>query len=276
MTHRAGDPEDDWQYPGSVAIPASANWRTAEVSIDREDDWDAAVVFFRYRYVPCSYTDIYKDEPSPAYCICRCDKACSQSGFDACHLAEVTGVLVDDVYLFEASTPTELATLDYPYVELVPGGLGGPGEFFPDPRIEAYRPGGQDEIIERLTDVEEPVKRLESESFMELVGTPQIEVCAASCTSAPPPDNPCSGNIVSEDRPYEPSSQLDSYCAADFNNDGWVNGQDLTTLLGDWGQAESIADINCDGNVNGLDLSVLLGYWGACNPTAGLIAPPNL
>lgn len=276
MTHKAGEAADRWQYPGSVSIPASANWRTAELSIDREDDWDAAVVFFRYRYVPCGYTNIYKGQPYPAYCICRCDKACWSPGFEACHYAEVTGVLVDDVYLFEASSPTELETLESPYVELEPEGISRLDEFFPDPRFEIYRPGGQDEIIERLTHVDEPVKRFEQEFFMQLVSKTQTEVCASTCASDDPPDSPCTGDIVEEDRPYRPSTQLESSCVADFNNDGWINGQDLTILLGDWGQKDSIADINCDGAIDGADLTIMLGKWGPCDPAAGLVALPNI
>jgi hypothetical protein len=53
----------------------------------------------------------------------------------------------------------------------------------------------------------------------------------------------------------------DGCVAADLNCDGFVNGNDLGILLGQWGAAGS-ADLNRDGIVNGTDLGVLLGAWG--------------
>jgi hypothetical protein len=50
--------------------------------------------------------------------------------------------------------------------------------------------------------------------------------------------------------------------AADFNCDGTVNGNDLTTLLAQWGGSGS-SDLNGDGVVNGIDLSSLLASWGS-------------
>lgn len=49
----------------------------------------------------------------------------------------------------------------------------------------------------------------------------------------------------------------------DFNGDGFVDGGDLGTLLGEWGPAGGygIADLNCDGTVDGADLGTLLGDW---------------
>ncbi len=47
---------------------------------------------------------------------------------------------------------------------------------------------------------------------------------------------------------------------ADFNNDGLVNGDDLGTLLGNWG-AFGVGDLNFDGVVDGDDLGTLLGAW---------------
>ena len=51
----------------------------------------------------------------------------------------------------------------------------------------------------------------------------------------------------------------------DLNEDGLVNGTDLTILLGSWGDCPSsgacIADLNDDGVVNGTDLTILLGNW---------------
>ncbi len=47
----------------------------------------------------------------------------------------------------------------------------------------------------------------------------------------------------------------------DLNGDGFVGGDDLATLLAQWG-TDGAADINQDGVVNGADLAVLLANWG--------------
>jgi protocatechuate 3,4-dioxygenase beta subunit len=56
------------------------------------------------------------------------------------------------------------------------------------------------------------------------------------------------------------------FCAADFNEDGAVDGEDLTQLLGNWGTSDRTTDINGDDLVDGQDLSTLLGDWGVCSP----------
>jgi len=62
---------------------------------------------------------------------------------------------------------------------------------------------------------------------------------------------------------YEWSS---SGCEGDLNDDGVVNGDDLGTLLGQWGACVGCpSDFNCSGVVDGDDLGTLLGYWGECN-----------
>jgi hypothetical protein len=56
-------------------------------------------------------------------------------------------------------------------------------------------------------------------------------------------------------------------CVEDLNDDGFINGQDLGILLGNWGTCSSSpcnGDFNQDGFVNGQDLGVLLGAWGTC------------
>ena len=55
-----------------------------------------------------------------------------------------------------------------------------------------------------------------------------------------------------------------SSCPSDLNDDGQVDGEDLTILLGDWGPCpeDCPADINDDGLVDGGDLSIVLGNWG--------------
>jgi hypothetical protein len=49
--------------------------------------------------------------------------------------------------------------------------------------------------------------------------------------------------------------------SADFNNDGVVDGLDLTILLGAWGTSNN--DITGDGIVGGPDLAQLLAAWGS-------------
>ena len=56
-------------------------------------------------------------------------------------------------------------------------------------------------------------------------------------------------------------------CFADVNQDGAVNGADISVVLGFWGLAGKplpAADITRDGVVDGADLAVLLGSWGSC------------
>ena len=55
-------------------------------------------------------------------------------------------------------------------------------------------------------------------------------------------------------------------CLADLNDDGVVNGADISVLLGFWGlTGKSVTgDIVPDGTVNGADLAAVLGSWGAC------------
>ena len=55
-------------------------------------------------------------------------------------------------------------------------------------------------------------------------------------------------------------------CPADLNNDGIVNGADISIMLGFWGlNGKPVdADINGDGLVDGADLAMLLSSWGKC------------
>ena len=51
-----------------------------------------------------------------------------------------------------------------------------------------------------------------------------------------------------------------TYDPADFNQDGYVDGQDLAFLLSSWGQSGA-GDLNGDGVVGGEDLAILLSAW---------------
>ena len=49
-------------------------------------------------------------------------------------------------------------------------------------------------------------------------------------------------------------------CPWDINQDGMIDGADLSALLGDWGACDGCrSDINDDGIINGLDLAILVG-----------------
>lgn len=52
-------------------------------------------------------------------------------------------------------------------------------------------------------------------------------------------------------------------CPIDLNDDGMIDGSDLSALLASWGSCPGCAaDFNDDGVVNGLDLANLVGDWG--------------
>jgi hypothetical protein len=52
-------------------------------------------------------------------------------------------------------------------------------------------------------------------------------------------------------------------CVGDLNNNGSIDGGDLTILLGAWG-SNAGGDLNNDGITDGADLTMLLGAWGDC------------
>jgi hypothetical protein len=58
-------------------------------------------------------------------------------------------------------------------------------------------------------------------------------------------------------------------CTGDLDEDGIVNGSDLTILLSEWGlkstgKACLRSDLQGDGAVGGADLAILLAKWGSC------------
>ncbi|MBM4113279.1 MAG: hypothetical protein FJ253_07875 [Phycisphaerae bacterium] len=55
-------------------------------------------------------------------------------------------------------------------------------------------------------------------------------------------------------------------CQGDLDLSGGVDGDDLGSLLGEWGVGGGfgVADFNWDGIVDGDDLGTLLGNWGSC------------
>ena len=50
---------------------------------------------------------------------------------------------------------------------------------------------------------------------------------------------------------------------ADVNEDGIVDGADLSYVLGYWASDDTVADINGDGIVDGADVTIILGEWDA-------------
>jgi len=53
-------------------------------------------------------------------------------------------------------------------------------------------------------------------------------------------------------------------CLADVNDDGVVDGDDISIVLGAWFDKGGDADLNEDGIVDGNDLTIVLGGWGDC------------
>ncbi len=51
------------------------------------------------------------------------------------------------------------------------------------------------------------------------------------------------------------------FAPQDLNQDGAVNGADLSVLLSAWGTSGSVADIDADGTVGGSDLASMLSGW---------------
>jgi len=51
-------------------------------------------------------------------------------------------------------------------------------------------------------------------------------------------------------------------CVGDLTGDGHINGEDLSSLLGEWGEAGG--DLDGDGFTDGADLAIILNKWGEC------------
>jgi V8-like Glu-specific endopeptidase len=52
-------------------------------------------------------------------------------------------------------------------------------------------------------------------------------------------------------------------CPADFNDDGGVDGSDVSAFFERWEAGEFDADVNCDGGVDGTDIDVFFPTWEA-------------
>jgi len=60
--------------------------------------------------------------------------------------------------------------------------------------------------------------------------------------------------------------------AADINDNGVVDAEDLALVLAVWGTNNAAADLNHDGVVEGADLTLVLGSWGPCGTMRDLTA----
>ena len=53
-------------------------------------------------------------------------------------------------------------------------------------------------------------------------------------------------------------------CDGDINEDGVVNGIDISLILGYWGRDFPEYDMDGSGLIDGADLATILGWWGPC------------
>lgn len=54
-------------------------------------------------------------------------------------------------------------------------------------------------------------------------------------------------------------------CVGDLNDDGIVDGVDLSLLLGAWATSDCEYSLDGDCTIDGADLTILLGNWGPCD-----------
>ena len=50
-------------------------------------------------------------------------------------------------------------------------------------------------------------------------------------------------------------------CAADFNNDGGIDGDDVIGFFGEWDTGGICADVDASGGVDGDDVILFFGLW---------------
>ena len=58
-------------------------------------------------------------------------------------------------------------------------------------------------------------------------------------------------------------------CVGDFDDDGRVDGYDLTQVLANWGGDLAVFDLSGDSVIDGQDVSILLSNWGECPKGGG-------
>ncbi|MBS0195760.1 MAG: proprotein convertase P-domain-containing protein [Planctomycetes bacterium] len=58
-------------------------------------------------------------------------------------------------------------------------------------------------------------------------------------------------------------------CAADYNQDGGVDGADVAAFFPDWENSVGCADVSQDGGIDGADVEVFFSLWEAGDPNCG-------
>ena len=76
---------------------------------------------------------------------------------------------------------------------------------------------------------------------------------------------PSSGTIFWDDMNFhqEAAGGQCSACAADYNQDGGVDGSDVEAFFTDWEAAGTCADVNQDGGIDGSDVEAFFTLWEA-------------
>lgn len=57
------------------------------------------------------------------------------------------------------------------------------------------------------------------------------------------------------------AAQVTVFCAADFNQDGGIDGSDVAAFFENWEQGEMSADVNADGGIDGSDVDFFFDRW---------------
>jgi hypothetical protein len=60
-------------------------------------------------------------------------------------------------------------------------------------------------------------------------------------------------------------SHVPSLCPGDYNNDGGIDGDDVSVFFEDWEEGRPRADLSCDAGIDGADVEVFFRRWeGGC------------
>jgi hypothetical protein len=106
---------------------------------------------------------------------------------------------------------------------------------------------------------------------MAVVGNPSASTATLSIASAGTADagvydcvvsDPCGRSVVSSGAALTVETCAPP-CAADFNQDGGVDGVDVAAFFGAWESAALAADVNQDGGVDGADIESFFTLWEA-------------
>ena len=102
----------------------------------------------------------------------------------------------------------------------------------------------------------------------DLIATTVLLLGASGASAGEPSARPGMGaNPFYDELPgsVEQWEYVQSLCAADADQDGHVNVQDLLLIIAGWGTADG--DLNDDGTTNVEDLLLVIGGWGPCPET---------